>query len=557
MHVVIAPDAAEMGRWSASHAADCLRDAIAQRGSARLIVATGASQFSVLDALCGYDDIAWEKVTGFHLDEYVGLDETHAASFCRYLRERFVSRIPIGAFHFLPGEQPPHDVIARVGPLLQSEPIDLAMVGIGENGHLAFNDPPANFESDDPYLIVELDEACRMQQVGEGWFESLDAVPTHAISMSIRQILKSRTIICSVPDERKSTAVRNTVEGSVTPDVPASILQQHEHTWLVLDESAANPAQRINQVIGRAILMTGLLDLQVNGHAGLDFNSDDWTESQLIACCEDLKRRGVAGVLATVITAPREQMLHRIGKIVSAIGANSAIAEVIRGIHVEGPFLNANPGYIGAHPVHAACESEPQFADALLELCGPLLRIVTLAPEMDPQCRVTRLLADSGVVVAGGHSDASYDQLSAAVDAGMRLYTHCGNGCPTTLPRHDNIIQRVLSLSDQIFISWIADGHHVPWFALSNYLKAVPPEHVIIVSDSMSAAGLGPGRYQLGDQWVEVDKDLAAWKAGRTQFAGSATPLSDMCDLLADHLKATRSDIEQWTVANPHRLCAL
>ena len=254
MRILIAQDAASMGAWSAYHAAEKLKEAIAVRGQANLIVATGASQFEVLKALVARDDIPWEKVTGFHLDEYVGLDANHPASFCRYLRERFVSQVPLADFHYLPGDAPAEETIARVGQLLMERTVDVALVGIGENGHLAFNDPPADFAASDPYLIVELDQACRQQQVGEGWFASLDEVPTQALSMSVRQILRTRTIICSVPDERKSQAVHGTVEGAVDPTVPASILQSHGDTCLVLDQAAAS---RLSETTRSAAEMIG------------------------------------------------------------------------------------------------------------------------------------------------------------------------------------------------------------------------------------------------------------------------------------------------------------
>ncbi|MFH5802896.1 glucosamine-6-phosphate deaminase [Alienimonas sp. DA493] len=241
MQIEIHPDAAAMGRAAAARGADVLRKAIAERGEAALIVATGASQFEVLAALVKEPDVDWSKVTGFHLDEYLGLPLDHPASFRGYLRERFVSKVPLKAFHELNGEADDPDAERRrVGELLTAQPIDVAFVGIGENGHLAFNDPPADFETRDPYLVVDLDEACRRQQLGEGWFDSLEAVPTQALSMSVRQILESRVIVCSVPDERKATAVRAAVEGPVTPEVPASILQQHGDCTLMLDEAAAS-----------------------------------------------------------------------------------------------------------------------------------------------------------------------------------------------------------------------------------------------------------------------------------------------------------------------------
>ena len=240
MRLVIATDEDAMGKWVAEQAANVLKVTIARKGSARIVVATGASQFEVLRNLVLQPGIDWTKVTGFHLDEYVGLSPSHPASFCRYLQERFVSQVPLREFHFLRGDEDPHVTIDRVGTLLQQAPIDLALVGIGENGHLAFNDPPADFETKSPYLIVNLDEACRQQQVGEGWFADLSEVPTQAISMSVNQILDAREIFCSVPDERKSEAVRNTVEGPMTPDVPASILRNHPDVDLVIDQAAAS-----------------------------------------------------------------------------------------------------------------------------------------------------------------------------------------------------------------------------------------------------------------------------------------------------------------------------
>lgn len=241
-------DAKAMGAAAAQDGAAAIRSAIAARGAANIIVATGASQFEVLSALTAEPGIAWDKVTAFHLDEYIGLPIAHPASFRGYLWKRFVSRLPLPlrAFHYLDGENDAAAECTRVGALIEPVTVDVAFVGIGENGHLAFNDPPADFETQQPYLVVELDEACRQQQRGEGWFASLDDVPLRAISMSIRQILKSRLIVCSVPDERKSAAVRAVVEGHVTPEMPASILQEHPAMTLYLDTAAASKLSATN-----------------------------------------------------------------------------------------------------------------------------------------------------------------------------------------------------------------------------------------------------------------------------------------------------------------------
>ena len=231
----------EMGAAAAAHGVSKLQAVLAEKGSASFIVATGASQFEMLAKLAEAD-LPWNKLTGFHLDEYVGLSINHEASFRKYLWERFVSRLPLplAAFHFLDGEEDADAECRRASDLIEQTSIDVAFVGIGENGHLAFNDPPADFETDQPYLTVDLDDACRQQQFGEGWFPTLDAVPRQAISMSVRQIMKSDAIVCTVPDERKAEAVKNATQGPVTPEVPASILQEHPDCRLFLDAAAAS-----------------------------------------------------------------------------------------------------------------------------------------------------------------------------------------------------------------------------------------------------------------------------------------------------------------------------
>jgi glucosamine-6-phosphate deaminase len=244
MNTVICQDALDIGQQAATAAAEHIRRALKDQGYANIIVATGASQFEVLAALVAAPPIIplgdWSRVVGFHLDEYVGLSMSHPASFRKYLKERFVDRVPLAAFHYISGEGDPQAECRRVGDLIKQCTIDVALVGIGENGHLAFNDPPADFETDEPYLVVELDNACRMQQLGEGWFPSLDDVPQRAISMSIRQIMKSRAIVCSVPDRRKAQAVQASLQGPVTPHVPASILQQHACAEIYLDPASAS-----------------------------------------------------------------------------------------------------------------------------------------------------------------------------------------------------------------------------------------------------------------------------------------------------------------------------
>jgi glucosamine-6-phosphate deaminase len=235
-----------MGSAASTQGAKVLRDALARKARVNIIVATGASQFETLKHLVKEPGIDWSRVTVFHLDEYVGLPESHGASFRKYLRERFVSQLPV-APEFVPVDGDAKDLAAEIKRLnerIAACPIDLCFAGIGENSHLAFNDPPADFITEAPYIVVNLDHACRQQQFGEGWFPTFDDVPKQAISMSIRQIMKSGCIILSVPDKRKAAAVKGTVEGPVTPTCPASVVQQHADCTLHLDLASASELTR-------------------------------------------------------------------------------------------------------------------------------------------------------------------------------------------------------------------------------------------------------------------------------------------------------------------------
>jgi len=241
MKTLIFKTKSAMGAAAAERASSLIRDAIASRGLANIILATGASQFEMLGSLVSAPEVDWSRVVMFHLDEYIGLPATHPASFRKYLTERFVNQVPaLKAAHFVEADlRPPADECSRIGKLIAAHPIDAAMVGIGENGHLAFNDPPADFATEEPYIVVNLDSACRRQQLGEGWFKSIDDVPTQAISMSIRQIMKSANIVCTVPDARKAKAVKAALEGPITNMCPSSVLREHPRCWMFLDEPAA------------------------------------------------------------------------------------------------------------------------------------------------------------------------------------------------------------------------------------------------------------------------------------------------------------------------------
>ena len=241
MRICMYEDPKDLGYHAAMIGAMRIRQALATKESVSIILATGASQFTMLENLVA-QDIDWSRVTVFHLDEYVGLDMSHPASFRKYLKERFSDKVaPVQAFHYINGDAPDlQQEVSRINGLISSSSIAVAFIGIGENGHLAFNDPPADLDTKEPYLVVELDDACRRQQVGEGWFATVQDVPTHAVSMSIPQILKSDCIVCSVPDIRKADAVHMAVHAPIDKFNPCASLRTHADCYLMLDSSSAS-----------------------------------------------------------------------------------------------------------------------------------------------------------------------------------------------------------------------------------------------------------------------------------------------------------------------------
>jgi N-acetylglucosamine-6-phosphate deacetylase len=301
----------------------------------------------------------------------------------------------------------------------------------------------------------------------------------------------------------------------------------------------------------------GYVDLQVNGYAEVDFNGDELHAEAVAQACDRLRSDGVTGILATVITSDVESMCHRLSNIARVRQQSRTIADMIWGVHIEGPFLNEEAGYIGAHPVACARPAEIDAMKRLLEAAAGLARIVTLAPERDAGLEVTKMLLKQGVLVSAGHCNPTLDQLRAALDAGLSLFTHLGNACPMLLPRHDNIVQRVLSLSDRLSIGFIADGVHVPVVALKNYLKCCGTDRAFVVTDAICGAGMGPGEYQLGDRRVVIDENLATWSADRSHLMGSAGTMPRSHRLLRDEMGLKETQIDQLLDENPRRILGI
>lgn len=292
-------------------------------------------------------------------------------------------------------------------------------------------------------------------------------------------------------------------------------------------------------------------DLQINGYAGVDFNAPRLSLGEVERLCVRLEADGVGGVLATIITDALPRMVERIARLVGFCQQSEIVRRIVRGVHVEGPFLNETLGYVGAHPAAHVRPATVDAADQLIDAGQGLVRLMTLAPERDRDLRVTRHLAERNILVSAGHCDASLEQLTESVDAGLSLFTHLGNGCAARVDRHDNIIQRALSLSDRLWLCLIADGVHVPWFALGNYIRCATPRRCIIVTDAIAAAGLGPGRYALGELSIDVGEDRVARYGETGYLAGSCTTMLTAAANLAEHLNLNESQIHQMTSINP------
>jgi len=299
------------------------------------------------------------------------------------------------------------------------------------------------------------------------------------------------------------------------------------------------------------------LDLQVNGYGGVDFNGDDLEADALHRACRALAGAGAAQVLATVITDTLPAMCARLARLVALREADAFVAEIIAGLHIEGPFLNETPGYVGAHPAAAVVPASVEAAKRLLDAAGGLARMVTLAPERDEDLAVTRYLATEGLVVSAGHCDPSLEVLDAALDAGLSMFTHVGNGCPMMLPRHDNIIQRALSRSGRLWCCFIADGVHVPFPALGNYLRCAGIERCIVVTDCTGAGGMPPGRYRLASREIEIGEDLVAWAPGRAHLVGSTISVERTIGNLAGPLGLGEADIARLLDGNPRAALGL
>lgn len=298
----------------------------------------------------------------------------------------------------------------------------------------------------------------------------------------------------------------------------------------------------------------GFYDIQVNGYAGIDFNQNDLTAEDFHFACKRIKEDGVEGILATIITADFEDMKKRLANIARYQKEDPLIQDIVSGIHIEGPFINDTPGYHGAHPKQLIFDANQDQMLELLEAANGLTKIVTLAPEKDQGMQTIRMLADMGITVSAGHCNPSLQQLKDGVDAGLGMFTHFGNGIPNMLSRHDNILQKVLSLREHLWICYIADGIHIPLYVLKNYLDLTGFERSIITTDCMAGASAPPGRYKISHIELEVGEDGVVREPGKENFAGSSASMKKCYDNLTLKMGISETNARKLTIENPQSI---
>lgn len=298
-------------------------------------------------------------------------------------------------------------------------------------------------------------------------------------------------------------------------------------------------------------------DVQINGYAGVDFCSASLTADELHHACKVLRKDGVQGFLFTLITDTVPSLTVKLKNLAKLRSTDPLAKKMIAGVHIEGPFLNPETGYIGAHPPEAVVPATPDAAQRLLDAAEGLTRIFTLAPEQDEGGRTTQHLVDQGITVSAGHCNPSLDQLHESIDSGLSMVTHFGNGCPVTLPRHDNVLQRFLTYRDRLWFSFIPDGAHVDFYALRNYLDLVGVDHAVMITDAITAATLEPGLHEISGMTVEVDENGVARRPGSPNLAGSTVTMPQIQENLKLHLGLSDHDIRQLIDVNPRRAAGL
>jgi glucosamine-6-phosphate deaminase len=519
----------DMGIAAGKAVENKILEMLEEKAGIRIIFAAAPSQIEMLDYLRESKLIPWEKITAFHMDEYIGLDGASPALFANFLKRHLFDHVPFHQVHLINGLEDPDRECARYSRLLAEAPIDIVCMGIGENGHIAFNDPPvADFNDPVPVKKVKLETVCRQQQVNDGCFDTLADVPEYALTLTIPTLIQAGYISCVVPGAAKKEAVYNTLLGPVNHRCPASIIKTLEHCDLFLDQDSYPTAvgdleypdnfvsnhcisgfpcliNHHDNTWGSMVELKnhppaeneyfgpGLADLQINGINGIDFNHPDLTPEAVFKATSYLLSQGVTTYLPTLITNSPETIEKLLKTLVRACEKYPLVDQCIEGIHLEGPFISPSPGAKGAHDEQYIQNPSWNLIETFQEISGNRIRLVTMAPESEGGMEFIQRCVGAGIKVAIGHSSADSRTISAAVAAGASLSTHLGNGIPLELPRHPNLLWDQLA-ADDLYTSLIADGFHVP----DNFLKVVfklKGRKAFLVSDATNFAGMPSGEY--------------------------------------------------------------
>lgn len=583
MEVNVFDSRKEMGEAAAKAVASKIHELLSKKESIRIVFAAAPSQNEFLESLVKIQDIPWNRITAFHMDEYLGLPKEHPALFANFLKRKIFDQVPFRKIHLIDGNNDPKSECHRYAALIEASPIDIVCMGIGENGHIAFNDPPVAL-FDDPAIVkkVTLDTACRQQQINEGCFPNLENVPKHALTLTIPALLNADFIFCVVPGKNKQKALNQALSGPIETLCPASILRLHGNCQLFTEKDAyPNPITNGNEkeLIGedcisgnpaflnssgkyfptRIQLMAsgsdsklffgpGLVDLQVNGVNGVDFNNENVTVEEILKATQYLLSKGVTVFFPTLITNERNIILRILKTFRQAVYQHPLIASCVGGIHLEGPFISPKDGARGAHNLKYIQSPNWGLIEEFQNASGGIIKLITLAPELEEAMDLVKKCRESGIQVAIGHTLASSEEIAKAVEAGASLSTHLGNAVPLMLPRHPNILWDQLA-HDGLYASLIADGFHLG----ESFLKVIlntKGEKAFLVSDITMFCGMEAGEYRtlIGDEVVLEPNGKLSLKHGNGLLAGASKSLLEGVQYLID--RNLKSLPESWKMAS-------
>lgn len=568
MEVHISHTRKEMGNLAGKAVEEKIVSLLEQQEEIRMIFAAAPSQSEFLEYLSQSPIIPWERITAFQMDEYLGLSPDSPPLFSNFLKAHLFDKVKFKNIHLMNGLAEAAGECERYTSLLVKEPIDIVCMGIGENGHIAFNDPPvADFNDPKAVKEVKLDQECRQQQVNDDCFASLDEVPRFAITLTVPTLMSGRYIYCIVPGKNKHKAVAETLFNSISTACPASILRTHSDSRLFLDEESYGKASEsfnlsytegINCISGKAAGITlrnetlaeaqpiqqdkeklpfigpGLIDLQVNGVNGIDFNDVALTETQVAEATRFLLTTGVTTYFPTVITNSDENILHILSTISSACKEDALSDACIGGIHLEGPFLSKKDGARGAHNEKYIKAPDWELFVQFQKASGNRIKLITLAPEWENSTAFIEKCCENDVRVAIGHSSATPKEIAIAIEAGASLSTHLGNAVPLMLPRHPNVIWEQLA-QEALYTSLIADGFHLPESFLKVAIKT-KKDQALLVSDATCFTGMPPGTYRthIGEEVVLNDEGKLALSNTSGLLAGATKTLLEDIQHLID-----------------------